>query len=228
MEHVYLSGRMRGEFMNGHPTFRKATDELRARGYVVTSPHERDLEQWVDPDQAVSPERYAQLLADDIQVIRGVDAVVALNNWTRSPGAKTEVAYAQAIGIPVLSYPDLKPIFKDGGELKYDDAGVRVFESGATRDLDDTKLDYEGFLSPVALEAFASYMHKNRIQKDGSLRASDNWQKGIPLDAYMKSGWRHFMDWWKVHRNLPTETSLEDTLCAIIFNAQGYLHERLK
>jgi hypothetical protein len=107
---------------------------------------------------------------------------------------------------------------------------VRTFKSGATRDTDEGKLDYEGFLSPYALHRYALYMHTHRIQSDGSLRSSDNWQKGIPFDAYMKSGWRHFMDWWMLHRqDIPVfqQEELEDALCALIFNAMGYLHELL-
>ena len=105
---------------------------------------------------------------------------------------------------------------------------IRQFVSGATRDTDDGKLDYEGFLSPLALKRFAEYMHKHRTQSDGNLRDSDNWQKGIPQDAYIKSGWRHFMDWWLIHRGLPAREDLETALCALLFNVMGYLHELLR
>jgi hypothetical protein len=106
---------------------------------------------------------------------------------------------------------------------------MRNFETGATRDTDESKFDYEGFLSPLVLERFAAYMHSHRLQADGKLRASDNWQKGIPLDAYMKSGFRHFFDWWKLHRGLSTPYDDEnEALCALMFNVMGYLHERLK
>lgn len=108
---------------------------------------------------------------------------------------------------------------------------VRKFETGATRAPDSDKLDYEGFLSPLVLERFAQYMHKNRIQVDGTLRTSDNWQKGIPLTSYMKSLFRHFVSVWKAHRSTPMNSPSvveEDELCAIIFNTQGYLHELLK
>lgn len=104
---------------------------------------------------------------------------------------------------------------------------MRTFESGATRNLDESKLDFEGFFSPLVMERFAEYMHKHRKQADGKLRDSDNWQKGIPLDAYMKSGYRHFFDWWKEHRGISTQEGLEDSLCALLFNVQGYLHECL-
>jgi hypothetical protein len=103
---------------------------------------------------------------------------------------------------------------------------VREFNTGATRDTDAGKLDYEGFLSPLVLERYAQYMHKNRIQTDGSLRDSDNWQKGIPFSAYMKSGWRHFFDWWKCYRT--GEGDIEEALCALMFNVMGFLHEYIK
>ena len=108
---------------------------------------------------------------------------------------------------------------------------VRRFTTGATRDTDAGKLDYEGFLSPLVLERYARYMNKHRVLPDGSLRASDNWQNGIPKDAYMKSLWRHFMDVWRAHRGWDDGCqwiSIEEALCAVLFNAMGYLHEHLK
>lgn len=104
---------------------------------------------------------------------------------------------------------------------------MRKFETGATRDTDDNKYDYEAFLSPRVLESFAAYMHKNRFQADGTKRDGDNWQKGIPLDAYMKSLFRHFIDIWKAHRGLPAP-AIEESLNALLFNAMGMLHETLK
>ena len=109
---------------------------------------------------------------------------------------------------------------------------MRTFSSGATRDSDDGKLDFEGFLSPRALRAFAEYMHANRVQTDGNVRASDNWQKGIPLDAYMKSMWRHFFAVWSTYRDEidtgSTKNEQVQNLCALLFNVQGMLHEILK
>ena len=101
---------------------------------------------------------------------------------------------------------------------------MRTFETGATRDTDEDKPDYEGFLSPEVLATFGRYMHRHRMQADGKLRDSDNWQRGIPADAYMKSAWRHFMDWWWAHRHGGEAT---EALCALLFNAMGYLHEEL-
>jgi hypothetical protein len=115
-------------------------------------------------------------------------------------------------------------------ELKHDgeQPEVRQFASGANRDTDTGKLDYEGFYSPLVMERFAEYMNKNRKLKDGTTRDSDNWQKGIPFEAYMKSMYRHFMDVWMEHRGYDTKAGQEEALCALIFNAQGYLFELLQ
>jgi len=106
--------------------------------------------------------------------------------------------------------------------------GVRKFDTGATRNAEIGKLDYEAFLSPAVLERYAQYLHKHRVQSDGNLRDGDNWQKGIPRNAYMKSAVRHLMAWWKAHRGVPETEDLEESLCAVIFNASGYLFEVLK
>jgi hypothetical protein len=78
------------------------------------------------------------------------------------------------------------------------------------------------------LERYAQHMHKARKMPDGTMRASDNWQLGIPKDAYIKSAWRHFFDVWKTHRGIETSSDIETELCALLFNVSGYLHETLK
>jgi hypothetical protein len=112
--------------------------------------------------------------------------------------------------------------------VDFGDTNIRQFDTGATRGAEHGKLDYEGFLSPLVLERFAVYMDAHRTQADGNYRESDNWQKGMPQGSYIKSGWRHFMDWWKEHRGISTKEGLENAVCAVMFNAQGYLHEHLK
>jgi len=113
-------------------------------------------------------------------------------------------------------------------QLEWERKKMREFETGATRDDDKDKLDFEGFLSPIVLERYAQYMHKNRVQADGKLRDSDNWQKGIPTDAYMKSKWRHFMATWVAYRYKRKGLDIEESLCAELFNTMGMLFEILK
>ena len=107
-------------------------------------------------------------------------------------------------------------------------ASMRQFETGATRNADQEKFDYEGFNSPLVMDRFAEYMHKHRKLVEGGMRDSDNWQLGIPLAAYMKSAWRHFLDVWRQYRGHPGQDTLEDSLCALKFNVDGFLHETIK
>lgn len=112
---------------------------------------------------------------------------------------------------------------------------LRRFDGGAVRDTDTDKLDYEGFLNPMVLEAYAQYMHKNRFLKDGTTRNSDNWQSGFGdhhFDVCMKSLTRHFMDLWMFHRGYQGRDSIDDALNGILFNTMAYykilLDERKK
>lgn len=104
-------------------------------------------------------------------------------------------------------------------------SAMRTFAGGATRNVDTDKLDFEGFLSPVALKAYAEYMHRHRLQSDGQLRSSSNWKKGIPIDEYMRSMWRHFFSVWEAHTN---GTDPTEELSALFFNVQGMLHETIR
>ena len=110
---------------------------------------------------------------------------------------------------------------------------MRTFDTGATRSGDESRDDPEGYLSPLVIDRFCGYMTKHRKQADGSLRASDNWQKGMPLSCYAKGMFRHFLHFWGRHRGYQVRdeqaaSDIQGDLCAIIFNAQGYLHEILK
>lgn len=111
-------------------------------------------------------------------------------------------------------------------------SGVRSFSTGATRSSSEGKPDYEGYLSPLVIKRYGQFMLRHQVQPDGRDRASDNWQRGMPLETFIKSGWRHFVDWWSLHRGGPLtpvgNADLEEALCSLIFNASGYLHEHLK
>jgi hypothetical protein len=99
------------------------------------------------------------------------------------------------------------------------------YPTGATRDDRADKPDYEGYLSPLVLARYGAYMLAHQRTAKGR-RESDNWQRGIPKDDYIKSAWRHLVAWWTAHRGYPAP-DLEESLCAVIFNASGYLHEHL-
>lgn len=141
-------------------------------------------------------------------------------------GAKDEIGQ--------LSVKPIGAIPKSARE-GFDDGVIREFESGAIRDSAQGKYDYEGFLSPLALEAYAAYMHSHRKQADGSFRDSDNWMRGIDRGTYIKSLWRHLITAWKIHRGMACHDERDghsidsvEALCGVVFNAFGYMHEELK
>lgn len=111
---------------------------------------------------------------------------------------------------------------------EHEEPKIRTFDTGANRNSDKGKLDYEGFLSPIVLKAYAEYMDKMRYLENGEYRDSDNWQRGIPESAYMKSMWRHFMDVWSNHRCVDAREDMITSLCGLMFNVMGMLHENLK
>jgi hypothetical protein len=124
-------------------------------------------------------------------------------------------------------------------DLLIQDAGdcMREFSTGATRDGDTTKFDYDGFISPLTTRAYGEYMHKHRVQSDGTLRSSANWQRGIPIPTYRSSMARHYQDvksilWgWYCVSGQATDQGPQDileALCGLKFNVDGLIHEIMK
>lgn len=120
------------------------------------------------------------------------------------------------------------------GEKTDGPAKLRTFESGATRDLNQHKMDYSGFLSPIVLRRFAEYMHQHRFQKDNTIRDSNNWQRGLPIRSSFESLSRHFLETWLLVEGYPDVTDaegraidIEEALCALLFNVQAILFEIL-
>lgn len=106
---------------------------------------------------------------------------------------------------------------------------VRKFEGGATRDIDDHKPEFGGYLSPIVLRRFGAYMLKHQNTAAGR-RGSDNWKAGMPRRVYLESLLRHTMDVWEgvTDDHIGVKPDIEEALCAVIFNAQGLLREILK
>lgn len=107
-------------------------------------------------------------------------------------------------------------------------SAIVTSESGVVRSNDADKLDYEGFVSPLVLEAFAKYMHVNRIQPDGKLRASDNWQGGLEYERWVKSSYRHYIDFLKVHDGVPVEEGELAAASGVLFNIMGWMLDKIR
>jgi hypothetical protein len=109
----------------------------------------------------------------------------------------------------------------------------RTFSTGANRNSDEGKYDYEGFNNPIVDFSFAKYMHFHRKLEDGTMRDSDNWQKGMPKTEIVKSLIRHVQDIKLIHRGIKVvedgkEVSLEHAINGAKFNLNALMLDLLK
>lgn len=116
---VYLAGPMRGLPNFNFPAFDSGAAQLRAVGYHVFSPAERDRMVYGsgvadsptgDEYEVAEREGFSvrEALADDTQwIAKYADAVVVLPGWRESTGALAETALATAIHVPILSLDEV-------------------------------------------------------------------------------------------------------------------------
>ncbi len=109
---IYLAGPMQGYKNFNFPAFATATEHLRALGYTVFSPAERDLER--DPASVQSSTgdireaeakgfNLREALEDDLVFIcRKATAIALLPGWENSKGAFTEWSLARALGLRII------------------------------------------------------------------------------------------------------------------------------
>lgn len=110
---VYLAGPMRGIADFNFPAFRRLTKALRALGIEVTSPHEMDEAAgyyWEgftgNEDLSAYNFDMVERLTEDIHVIGKSDAVVVMDGWVSSSGARAEASFAWAVGKPVYFFSE--------------------------------------------------------------------------------------------------------------------------
>ena len=116
---VYLCGPMTGIPQFNIPTFDKAAQDLRARGYEVVSPAELDdpVTRRVALESAdgapgsgsTNGQTWGDFLARDVKLIadEGIEALVVLPDWQRSRGGRLETFIARLCDLPLLRYgPD--------------------------------------------------------------------------------------------------------------------------
>lgn len=151
-------------------------------------------------------------------ILHGINTLTIIDGSALCDGCL--VAYNE--GRIIDSKPKIKPI-----------GAIRTFDSGATRDTTQGKLDYVKGLSPIVLRRYLQYLDKHRLQPDGNMRDFNNWKKGIPQETYHSSKGRHFMAAWLIEEGYEVSDNHgpineEDALCGELFNTMGKLHEILK
>lgn len=111
---LYLAGPMRGYPHFNFPAFDAAAAQLRAAGYDVFNPADRDRsvhgpdladaaltgdETQIEASHGFSLRE--ALGADTAWICAHADGVAVLTGWEKSSGATAEVALARALGLPV-------------------------------------------------------------------------------------------------------------------------------
>lgn len=96
---------------------------------------------------------------------------------------------------------------------------VTHFESGAIRDSQEGKEEYQEAISDLTLRRYALYM-LSQAKKYGK----GNWKKGISSESYSNSLDRH-LNKYRIKKNwgIDIEPGV-DHLSAALFNLQGLIH----
>lgn len=112
---IYVAGPMRGIPEFNFPAFYAAAAKLRAAGFVVFNPAERDNEKHgtdiskgnATGDESIATQQHGfnlrEALGADLEwICAEADAIALLPGWERSKGANAEHATAIALGLEVI------------------------------------------------------------------------------------------------------------------------------
>jgi len=111
---VYLAGPMRNIPYFNLPAFKDGAAQLRAKGYEVFSPAEKDIEMYGEEVFMANPTGDLAATAkygfsirkameiDCVWICQNADIVALLPGWENSKGARTEKALAETIGAEVI------------------------------------------------------------------------------------------------------------------------------
>lgn len=105
---IYIAGRMTGLPDLGFAAFDAAAASLRAEGYEVVNPAERDRARGIGPSTPISQELYRQLLAADVSVLLECGGICLLPGWEESRGARLEKHVAEVLGFTFVELPKEK------------------------------------------------------------------------------------------------------------------------
>jgi hypothetical protein len=99
---VYLSGRYSGEIDRNINAARDVAVKLWDMGYTVFTPHLNTYHFEMD-----CKAKYEDYIAGDLEILARCDAMVLLDGWQESVGAKIEKEFAEKVKIPIYKYPNI-------------------------------------------------------------------------------------------------------------------------
>lgn len=103
---IYLSGPMSGLKNFNYPEFHRCSESLRKKGYEVVSPAE------IVP--TMFDGKWDKCMRICITAVFDADAVVVMEGWENSRGARLEVLVALAAEIPILKFDKLERFYPMG------------------------------------------------------------------------------------------------------------------
>lgn len=201
---LYLAGPMRGIPEFNFPAFFAAAEKLRSEGHFVFNPAERDKDKHGDfekgnatGDEVAAAQKgfslREALAADMVFIATLAEGIALLPGWSRSKGARAELALADALGLERIFLPGAEP---KAGEV--DPAGLDAHEPGAKLDAGKSPV-FRGVLQyfPRAVKAvgFLSLSGANRYSwagwrsvENGVARYSDAMARHI-VDEAIEGPW---------------------------------------
>lgn len=107
------------------------------------------------------------------------------------------------------------------------------YVTGAKRSEGEGRPNHAGYNSPWVTKFFGRYMLKHQVCADGSKREAHNWKLGQPIERYMASLSRHYLElqemWDRIHLyegSTPENLrDFEEALGGVLFNVNGMIHE---
>lgn len=195
---IYLAGPMTGIPQFNFPAFDAAAADLRERGYTVVSPAELDRPETraaalASPDGAMGSgthdgETWGDFLARDVKLIAddGVEAIVCLDGWQRSKGARLETFVGRLAGLPIYEYRAgrwLHGVY----DQDVDEAHAWRDGEGAGdyyNDFDDADIEHKPTLTDVEDDPFYEALAE-RTRELGSIRVTID---GKPFGQFHQGG----------------------------------------
>jgi hypothetical protein len=101
---LYVAGPYSGGVTENIAKARAAAIELWQQGHGVLCPHLNT--QHFEKDCSVS---YQDYIRQDLRLLARCDAIVMLEGWEESNGARTEHSFAHGIGMPIYYFPVVPP-----------------------------------------------------------------------------------------------------------------------
>ena len=93
---IYVAGPMTGLPEWNYPAFNAAAAELRAEGHEVVNPAEMGERYGTADEINADPQKFADLIIEELDALATCDAIYLLPGWEKSPGTRRELEVALA------------------------------------------------------------------------------------------------------------------------------------